>query len=68
MADDKTSLGGTRRELKRTLWANVGCDMVDICSLGFAVASGHIGRLPGALLAGGAAVCAGLGLLGLNGI
>lgn len=67
-ADNKTPLDGGKRELSRTLWANVGCDMVDICSLGFAVVSGHIDRLPGALLSGGAAVCVALGLLGLNGI
>ncbi|CAH0054987.1 unnamed protein product [Clonostachys solani] len=63
-ADDKTLSG--RAELKRMLWANFGCDMADICSIAFAVASGHMGRLPGTFLAGGAAVCVALALLGVK--
>jgi hypothetical protein len=65
-ADDKTLLGGGRRELRRLLRANMGCDMIDICSIAFAVASGHMDRLPGALLAGCAAMGVGMGLLGLK--
>ena len=65
-ANDKTLFDGGRRELKRLLRANLGCDMADICSIMFAVANGHMAPLPGALLAGGAAGCVGLGLLGLE--
>ncbi|VUC26668.1 unnamed protein product [Clonostachys rosea] len=61
-ADDKTLSGQT--ELKKMLWANAGCDIADICSIAFAIASGHMDRLPGTLLAGGAAVCVGFALLG----
>jgi hypothetical protein len=65
-ADDKTSLDEARRELRRLLQANVGCDMADICSIAFAVVNGHMASLPAALLAGGAAGCVGMGLLGLK--
>ncbi|KAF2864993.1 hypothetical protein BDV95DRAFT_600171 [Massariosphaeria phaeospora] len=65
-ADDASLPDGGRRELRRLLRANTGCDLVDICSLAVAVAIGHMGQLPGALLAGGAAVCAGMGVLGLK--
>jgi hypothetical protein len=54
------------RELRRTLWANTSCDIVDICILLWSICNGHIDRLPGGLLAGGAATCVGLGLLGLK--
>jgi hypothetical protein len=65
-ADHKTLPG--RAELKRMLWANFGCDMADICSIAFAVTSGHMDRLPGTFLAGGAAVCVALALLGIKSI
>jgi hypothetical protein len=65
-ADDKTLLDGGRRELRRVLWANVGCDMMDICSIGVAVTSGHIDQLPGALLTGCAMIGVCIGLLGLK--
>jgi hypothetical protein len=65
-ADDKTLSDGGRRELRRLLRANVGCDLIDICSLAFAVAGGHMDQLPGALLMGCAAMCVGMGLLGLK--
>ena len=67
-AEDKTSPTGGRREIKRALWANIGCDAVDICSVAFGLASGTIGRLPAALLGGPAAVAIGLGTLGLKGL
>jgi len=55
-----------KTELRRLLWANVGCDMTDVCSLAFAVISGHMDWLPGALLVGGAVMCVDMGLLGLK--
>ncbi|CAG9978725.1 unnamed protein product [Clonostachys byssicola] len=63
-ADQKTLSG--REELKRMLWANFGCDVADICSIAFAVTSGHMDRLPGTFLAGGAAVCVAMALLGIK--
>jgi hypothetical protein len=67
-AEDKKSPTRGRREIKRALLANIGSDAVDICSIGFALATGTIGRVPGALFGGGAAVFLGLGILGLNGL
>lgn len=65
-ADHKTLSG--RAELKRMLWANFGCDMADICSIAFAVTSGHMDGLPETFLAGGAAVCVALAHLGMKSI
>ncbi|PVI01638.1 hypothetical protein DM02DRAFT_627536 [Periconia macrospinosa] len=65
-AKDETSPDGGRKELRRLLKANMGCDVCDIFSIGFAVASGYIGLLPGALLAGGAASLVGVAALGLE--
>ena len=65
-AGDKSRVDGGRRELRRLLRANVGCDMIDVCSLVFALTSGHMDRLPGTMLAIGAAVCVAAGLLGLE--
>ena len=67
-SDDKTSPDRGSRELRRVLWASVGCDLIDVCSLALAVASGHMDRLPGTLLMTGAAMAAGMGLLGLRSI
>jgi hypothetical protein len=67
-AEDKRAPDGGRREIKRALWSNIAADAVDICSVGFAVATGSMGRLPGALVVGGAALGVGLGALGLRGL
>lgn len=67
-AEDKSVPDGGRREMRRALWGNIAADAVDICSIGFAVATGSLGRLPGVLIAGGAAVGVGLGALGLRGL
>jgi hypothetical protein len=67
-AEDKGSPTGGRRELRRTLLANLGTDTVDVCSVVFAVATGTIGRVPGALFGAGAVVALGLGGLGLRGL
>jgi hypothetical protein len=63
---DKTHSDGGRRELRKIIWENVSIDLMDVVSVGFAVANGHMGRLPGALLAGGAVIFAGTGLVALR--
>lgn len=65
---DKSLVDGGRRELRRLLRANVGCDMIDVCSLVFAIINGHMDRLPGTMLAIGAAVCVAVGILGLKAV
>lgn len=67
-AEDKNSPTGGRREIKRALWANIGADTIDVCSVIFAVATGTMGKIPGVLFGGGAAVALGLGALGLKGL
>jgi hypothetical protein len=67
-AEDRNSPTGGRREIRRALLANIGSDAVDICSIGFALATGTMGRVPGALFGGGAALFLGLGVLGLKGL
>ncbi|KAF2243735.1 hypothetical protein BU26DRAFT_523327 [Trematosphaeria pertusa] len=62
--EDKVS----RREMKRVVWANIGADAVDMCSIAFALATGTLGKLPAGLFAGGAAVGLGLEALGLRGL
>ncbi|KAF2689992.1 hypothetical protein K458DRAFT_483510 [Lentithecium fluviatile CBS 122367] len=65
-SEDKNAIDGGRREVRRALWCNIAADTVDICSVGFAVATGGMGRVPGALFAGGAVVGVGLGALCLK--
>jgi len=67
-AEDKSSPGGGRRELRRTLLACIGSDAVDVCSAVFAVATGAMDIVPGALSGGGAAVLMVLGCLGFSGL
>ena len=67
-AEDKGSPAGGRRELRRTLLANLGADTVDICSVGFAVATGAMSRVAGALFVGAALGLVGLELIGLRGL
>ncbi|KAF2800130.1 hypothetical protein K505DRAFT_320640 [Melanomma pulvis-pyrius CBS 109.77] len=66
-AQDKNSPTGGRREMKRALWANIGADSLDVCSVIFAVATGTMGKVPGALFGGGAAVLIALAALSLKG-
>ncbi|CAI6336740.1 unnamed protein product [Periconia digitata] len=51
---------------RKVLRANVGCDVIDIGSLAFAVMSGHLDLMPGMFLAGGAASLVCLGGWGLG--
>jgi hypothetical protein len=67
-AEDKNSSTRGRREIRRALLANMGTDAVDVCSVVFAVATGAMGRVPGALFGGAGAVALGLGVLGLKGL
>jgi hypothetical protein len=55
-----------RKELRKLLRANVACDVIDVVSLGVAVACGDMERLRGALHMVGAVVCAALGFVGLK--
>ena len=65
-AGDNPHLGEGRRELRRLLWANVSCDIIDICTLLFAVVTGQMDQLPATFLVGGAAMLVGIGFLGLR--
>ncbi|KAF2642830.1 hypothetical protein P280DRAFT_468141 [Massarina eburnea CBS 473.64] len=65
-ADDKNLPDGGRREIKKALWASMGKDAIDVCSVAVALTGGHMGKLPSAMLAGGAAVGIGMGFLGLR--
>jgi hypothetical protein len=67
-ASDPTAPDGGRKELKRALWRNITADSVDMCSVGVAVATGALGRVPGAMLAGGAGIGVVMGVLGLRGL
>lgn len=55
-AEDKKLPDGGKREIKRALWANLAADAVDMCNIGFAVATGTIEGLPAAIFGGGAAL------------
>ena len=67
-AENKHAADGGRREMKRALWRNIVSDATDICSIGFAVATGSMERLPAALLSSGAATGVVLGTLALRGM
>jgi hypothetical protein len=55
-AEDKSIPSGGRRELKRTLWANIAADSMDVISIILSLAQGNLGRLPAAALGGGAGI------------
>jgi hypothetical protein len=55
-AEDKNVPSGGRRELRRTLWANIVADSVDVISIVLSLAQGNLGRLPAAALGGGAGI------------
>jgi hypothetical protein len=67
-AEDKNSPNGGRREIKRALWAGIGCDVVDIASLAFGVATGTVGKAPAAIIGGGAVAFIGLAALSFRGL
>lgn len=56
------------REMKRAVWAGLAADVVDIGSIVFGVAMGHIGRTPGGLLGGAALGGIALGSVCLRGL
>ncbi|KAF2468518.1 uncharacterized protein BDR25DRAFT_344244 [Lindgomyces ingoldianus] len=67
-AEDENAHDGGRREIKRALWAGIGTDAIDIGAIAFGVATGTVGKLPGAIFAGGAVAFIGLGALGMRGL
>lgn len=67
-AEDKGSPAGGRRELRRALLAGLGVDTIDIFSSVFSVATGAMGRVPGALFGGAALALVLGGGLGLRGL
>lgn len=67
-AEDKSAPEGGRREMRRALWAGIAADAIDIGSLAYAVAKGHVGKPTGGLFGAGAVVFIGLGAWGLRGL
>jgi hypothetical protein len=67
-AEDKNSPDGGRREIKRALWAGIGCDIADAASIAYGLATGTVGRAPALLLAGSAALAFGVGAVGVRGL
>jgi hypothetical protein len=67
-AEDKNSPTRGRREIRRSLWAGIGCDAVDILSLAYGVATGTVGKAPAAIIGGGAVAFIALAAVGLKGI
>ncbi|KAJ4991999.1 hypothetical protein SVAN01_02594 [Stagonosporopsis vannaccii] len=67
-AEDKNAPDGGRREIRRALWTGIAADAIDIGSLAYAVAKGHVGKPTGGLFGAGAVVFIGLGALGLRGL
>ncbi|KIL93756.1 hypothetical protein FAVG1_02317 [Fusarium avenaceum] len=55
-AEDRNIPSGGRRELRRTLWANIAADSVDVISIVLSLAQGNLERLPAAALGGGAGI------------
>lgn len=67
-AEDKHAHDGGQRELRRALWTNMAADVVDVGSVVYAVAMGHVGRATGGLFGAGAVAFIGLGAWGLRGL
>ncbi len=65
-AEDKNAPDGGRREMRRALWTGIAADAIDIGSLAYAVAKGHVGKPTGGLFGAGAIVFIGLGAWGLR--
>lgn len=67
-AEDKNSPTGGKREIRRSLWAGIGCDAVDILSLAYGVATGTVGKVPAAIIGGGAVAFIALAAIGMKGV
>lgn len=67
-AEDKNAPDGGRREMKRAIWTGLAADAMDVGSLVYAVAKGHVGRPTGGIFGFGAVVFMGLGAWGLRGL
>lgn len=67
-AEDKNTPGGGRREMRRALWTGIAADAIDVGSMAYAVAKGHVGKPTGGLFGAGAVVFIGLGAWGLRGL
>jgi hypothetical protein len=55
-AEDKKIPSGGRRELRRTLWANIAADSTDVISIFLSIVQGNLGSLPAVALGGGAGI------------
>ncbi|OAL53959.1 hypothetical protein IQ07DRAFT_640976 [Pyrenochaeta sp. DS3sAY3a] len=67
-AEDKKSPDGDRREIRRAIWTGIAVDTVDIGSVAYAVAMGHVGKTTGGLLGAAALGAIGLAAVGLRGL
>ena len=67
-AEDKNAPDGGRREMRRKVWTGMAVDAIDIGSLAYAVAKGHVGKPTWGLFSAGAVVFIGLGAWGLRGL
>ena len=67
-AEAKNSPNGGRREIKRALWAGIGCDVADVASIAFALATGTMGRAPAVIFGGGAVAFLGLAGVSMRGL
>ncbi|KAF3008452.1 hypothetical protein E8E13_003799 [Curvularia kusanoi] len=65
-AEDRNAPDGGKRELRRAIWAGMAADAIDVGSLVYAVAKGHVGKPTGGLFGAGAIVFMGLGAWGLK--
>lgn len=66
--EDKHAHDGGRREMRRAIWSGMAVDVVDVGSLVYAVAKGHVGKATGGLFGAGALFFIGLGAWGLRGL
>ncbi|KAF2739691.1 hypothetical protein EJ04DRAFT_508551 [Polyplosphaeria fusca] len=67
-AEDKTSPGGGRRELKRALWAGIAVDMLDFGSILYSFATGTMPPMTAAAWGGSAATMVLLARLCMRGL
>ncbi|KAL1594476.1 hypothetical protein SLS60_010236 [Paraconiothyrium brasiliense] len=68
MTKNEDAADGRHKGLKTAMRLNTVVDALDFASVGYGVATGTIGRLPGGLLAGGALTCIALDLWSLQGL
>ncbi|KAF2274708.1 uncharacterized protein EI97DRAFT_434938 [Westerdykella ornata] len=67
-AEDKNSPDGGRREIKRTLWAGIGCDLVDVAAVAYGVANGTLPKPPALIIGGGAIAFIAMATIGMRGL